>query len=280
MRVFSTLSVAFLILCVSASNASADAFDIQFNRLGVASKQANGLVTIEKDQLLFDQVVRDIGIAMAPKFMGPAGTLGSLGFEVGIEASWTEINENSQHWIQATGGNPESTMTTLQLHVRKGLPFSLEVGGELTHLLQSDIWGVGVDLKFAALEGFKMVPDLAIRGNIHTILGSNDVHMLLTGGDVMLSKEFGIAGIMRIAPYAGYNLIYVYGKSHQITFFVPGTEACTGNCSHVDLFNDVKEWVHRGVVGFQLVAAYFSIGTEVSISESTQTYTVHVGADF
>jgi hypothetical protein len=34
------------------------------------------------------------------------------------------------------------------------------------------------------------------------------------------------------------------------------------------------------VVGFQLVAAYFSIGSEVSLSGSTQTYTVHIGADF
>ena len=276
MRVFSCILTLLFFSTAGLSTAAADVFDIEFSRLGTAEKVGPN-VSVTTDEILFSRVVRDLGISLAPKFMGPANSLGPLGFEVGFETSWTDIDVNAEHWIKATNGNPQSTITTVQLHIRKGLPFSLEVGGELTHLLQSDLWGVGMDVKFAAIEGFRVLPDLAIRANIHTILGSNDVHMLLTGGDVMISKEFGIAGVMRIAPYAGYNLIYVFGKSHQVTFFVP---ECTGSCSHVDLFNDVKEWVHRGVIGFQLVTAYFSIGSEVSISESTQTYTVHAGVDF
>ncbi|NUN15984.1 MAG: hypothetical protein HUU55_20345 [Myxococcales bacterium] len=287
-RSSSLLTFSLIFLLVSHATSAADTFDIEFNRLGTATVEGND-VNVRLNQVHFDNVVRDLGVAMAPKFMGPASTLGALGFEVGFELSWTDINETSTYWKNAVD-SPDSTMQTMQIHLRKGLPFSLEVGGTITHLFNSELWGVGLDVKFAMLEGFRSLPDFAIRGNIHTILGANDINILLSGGDAVLSKEFGIGGVLRVAPYIGYNLVYIHGSSHAITFF---TEAAAGSgsggcpngtdkklCSRVALFDDVDEIVHRGIIGFQLVTTVLSVGFEIAIAKDTQTYTTHLGVEF
>ncbi len=269
---------SLLFFMPAAAWAEGDLYDLEFNRL---------VNQTELDQNGFNHVVRDMAIAMAPKFLGPAATLGSLGFEIAYEMSWTDIVENSDHWqtVIADGKQPDSSLTTMQVHIRKGLPFSLEIGGNLTHLFKSDLWGVGLDVKFAPIEGFRYLPDVAFRANVNTILGAGDIHLLLAGGDMIVSKEFGIAGLFRLAPYTGYNLIYLLGQSHQIAFFPTGTgststDPCDGETSCVHLFDDVSEVVHRGVVGLQFVAAYVSLGAEVALTSDTQTYTMHVGADF
>lgn len=264
------------------SVALADKYDIDYSRLGEATNEGSA-VTLVKDQLAFDNVVRDLGVALAPKFMGPASTLGALGFDLAYEISWTDINESEDYWTKALGEQADSMLTTSQLHVRKGLPFSLEIGGTLGHLHQSKIWTVGMDLKYALLEGFRVLPDLAIRSNIHTVLGPSDIHMLLTGGDVILSKEFGLGGLFRLAPFVGYNLVYVYGSSHQVSFFTPTCppdDAQNNRCSKVDLFEEVGIFEHRGIMGLQLVAAYISMGAEVALSGNIRTYTGHIGVDF
>jgi len=159
----------------------------------------------------------------------------------------------------------------------------MEVGGTLGFLQDSSVMTVGMDLKYALLEGFRILPDFAIRSNIHTVLGANDVHMLLTGGDAVLSKEFGLGGLFRVAPYLGYNLVYIYGSSHQITFFddtCVNSQLENGECSRVDLFDDVGAFEHRGLVGLQIVAAYISLGTEIALGKEVRTYTAHVGVDF
>ena len=255
-------------------------YDIRFAEFGKATRQGSK-VQVDLDQIGYDNVVRELGVAMAPKFFGPAATLGSLGFNIALETSFTNIKDGSDYW-QTAVDSPSNTLNTMQLHFRKGLPFSLEVGGTVTHLFDSQLWGVGLDLKFAPLEGFRDLPDISFRGNIHTVLGQKDLNLLATGGDFIISKDFGIGGVLHLAPYAGYNLVYVYANSHPIGFFV---DDCTADvdrsqCSKVDIFQDVSEVVHRAIIGFQLVVTYVSIGTEIAITDGLQTYTIHVGADF
>jgi len=271
-----------ILLVLVPATASAEKYDINYNRLATVTSNANG-VTVQKNEVAFENLVRDIGIGLAPKFMGPASTLGALGFDVAYEMGWTDINESEDYWAKALDGeSADSMLTTSQLHIRKGLPFSMEIGGTLGHLHNSGIWTVGMDVKYALLEGFRVLPDFAIRSNIHTVLGSNDVHILLTGGDAILSKEFGLGGLFRVAPFVGYNLVYVYGSSHQITFFTPDCDNGGGQglCSKVDLFDDVGVFEHRGIVGLQIVAAYISLGSEIAIGNKIRTYTGHVGVDF
>ena len=153
-------------------------------------------------------------------------------------------------------------------------------------MFDSSMWGVGIDLKFAPVEGYKYIPDVAFRGNVHTVLGARDMTLLLTGGDVTVSKEFGVAGVLRITPYGGYNLVFIHGESHPVTFFSPNPGCIpagggTANCSRVELFGNTNQFVHRAIVGFRLVAAYVSTGFELAYAGANLlTYTIHLGVDF
>lgn len=280
LRIATLASVLATGLLVAGPVSAEGKYDIRFSRFGQATRTGTK-VQVEKDQIGYENVVRELGVSMAPKYFGPAGTLGSLGFNIALETSFTNIKEDAAYWQTATD-SPGNTLNTMQLHFRKGLPFSLEVGGTVTHLFESQLWGVGLDLKFAALEGYRDLPDVSFRGNIHTVLGQKDLNLLTAGGDFIISKDFGIGGVVHIAPYAGYNLVYVYANSHPIAFFV---DDCTADvdrsqCSKVDIFDDVSEVVHRAVIGFQLIVTYVSVGTEIAITDGLQTYTLHIGADF
>ena len=117
-----------LILVLIPGTASADKYDINYNRLANVTANANG-VTVQKNEGAFENLVRDIGIGLA-KFMGPASTLGALGFDVAYEIGFTDINETEDYWTDALDGeSADSMLTTSQLHIRKGPPFSMEIGG-------------------------------------------------------------------------------------------------------------------------------------------------------
>lgn len=281
MRATAIRALAAALVLLSAGTAGAEGkYDITFSRFGTATRSGSK-VNVTLDQVGYKNVVRELGVSMAPKFFGPASTPGSLGFNVAVETSFTNIKDESAYW-QTAVENPGNTLNTIQFHFRKGLPFSLEVGGTVTHLFDSQLWGVGLDVKFSPLEGFTDLPEISFRGNIHTILGSNDLNLLTAGGDFIISKDFGIAGVLHIAPYAGYNFVFVHANSHPLSFFVPDctTGVDPSQCSKVDIFEDVQEPVHRAILGFQMIVTYVSIGTEIAITNGLQTYTVHLGTDF
>ena len=94
-----------ILLVLMPGTASADKYDINYNRLATVTSNANG-VTVQKNEVAFENLVRDIGIGLAPKFMGPASTLGALGFDVAYEIGFTDINESEDYWTKASMVSP------------------------------------------------------------------------------------------------------------------------------------------------------------------------------
>jgi hypothetical protein len=177
------------------------------------------------DNELFQKFATEFGMVMSPKFLAPAETLGLAGFDVGLEASFTPIDTSKEYWEKASpveGQKPDSVLTTMQIHVRKGLPFSFELGGTLTKLMNSDIFALGGELKWAFNEGFYYLPDLAVRLSANRLLGSKDLDMLTGGLDLSISHPFGIGGLLSLTPYAGWNLLFVNASSHVLDA-TPGT---------------------------------------------------------
>ena len=101
-----TVLLPLLLSLPTSAWAKGDLYDLEFNRLVNQTKI---------DQNGFNHVVRDMAIAMAPQFLGPAATLGSLGFEIAYEMSWTDIVEDSDHWqtVIGDGQQPDSALTTM-----------------------------------------------------------------------------------------------------------------------------------------------------------------------
>jgi hypothetical protein len=198
-----------------------------------------------------------------------------MGFEIASEFSFVNINEGASYWNKAVE-NPDSFLNTIQVHIKKGLPYSFEIGGIFSHIFDSPLWGLGVELKGSMQEGFKYIPDFATKLSISTVLGEHNLAMLITDVNVMASKAFGIYGLFSIAPYAGYNFMYANASSHVLGFFTPSPTVELKDF----VFPQTHIFVHRGVFGFQLLATYISIGGEFSVTSGVQAYTVKAGVQF
>ncbi len=222
------------------------------------------------DEAGFQSLVGDLALAMHPKFAGPGSTVGGLGIDIAYGIALVDIDETKDYWNDAVG-EPGGALQVSHLHVRKGLPYSFELGGVVSHLHESDIWGVGLELKWAFIEGNHQAPDFGFRTHINTVLGDRDLVLLTSGGDLMLSWTFGIGGLVQTTPYAGYELTYVHAKSHVLGAFAEGAlQPSTFILPTQDFLR------HRAVVGLRVVAGIADFGFEAGLGE-LQSYTFKVG---
>lgn len=217
----------------------------------------------------FTSYAGELGTVIAPKFLGPANTLGSYGFSASWEMSFTHINAKNSYW-QKGAKNPPEFAKTMQIHFEKGLPFSIQLGGIVTHVFQSGLWGLAMDAKWAVVEGFKYVPDISIGGFVGTLLGGGDLAMLDAGMNILISKPFTLGGVVVITPYAGYRFLYINASSHL-------TITSQGNMFVLSRRNIYR---HRALIGFTLSGTHIITGLELSLSPSVQSYTMKFGLVF
>ncbi|MEO1271753.1 MAG: hypothetical protein AAFX99_26980 [Myxococcota bacterium] len=139
------------------------------------------------DEDAFRSLSRDMGLIFAPRILSPAETLGQAGFDIGAAVSVSTVDSNAEHWRALRGGDNPGAFTTGQIFVRKGLPFSFELGGELSYLFESETFAVGTDLKWALNEGFLFLPDFAVRVAANNVVGNPDMNLTNVGLDLTIS---------------------------------------------------------------------------------------------
>lgn len=258
---------------------------------------------VKKNVALFEDLVTDFGQVMAPKLVAPAETLGEAGFAVQFVPSISFIPNDEVHWQRAVQGNtvprdgqgqiqprsivgdsPSPVMFTPQLIVRKGLPFSLEYAGTFSHIAGSDMFTVGSQLKWALNEGFRMFPDVAVRGAVNTLLGSKDLEMLTVSWDISISKAFPIAGVMSIAPYAGYQQLHAWGWSRLLNIYPQdprAPQASGGSVFNPEfVFETYHDAINRFFIGGRFNVWNVSLVPEVVIGEGVHTVNLSAGLDF
>lgn len=321
--------LACFFVAVFAGRAGADNNDFTLYRFhegiergeGDCDASPNCVLLVNADNGLFKKFATDFGMVMSPKFLAPAETLGQAGFDVGFEASFSAIDPTQEHWQKASpveGQAPSDVLTTMQIHVRKGLPFSFELGGTLTKLMDSEMFALGGELKWAFNEGFYYLPDIAVRVGANRLLGSRDLDMLTGGLDVSISHPFGIGGLLSLTPYAGWNLLFINASSHVLdaTPGLPGfmPPYCEGDGTDTRLEDPIthakspspecqkaaqaaqttdyranfvlsrQSWdkmsFHRGFFGLRLKVTVVSLVAEAVLAEAVNTYSVRLGLDF
>lgn len=241
---------------------------------------------VNADQDSFNLLVTDLGEVFAPRLANPAETLGEAGFAFGAMASLSFIPADADHWQTAVeDGNPESTLLTGHVQVRKGLPFSFEVAGNMSYLGNSEMFAMGADLKWALHEGFFYMPDVAVRGSVNTILGSEYLNLITAGWDVSLSKDFGIAGTLSIAPFAGYQNLYVIGSSRLINAYPqdprpPQTSEDGDVFAPEFVFEQYTTSVNRFFLGARLNVWVLSFTLEGMLGNNVNQLTFSGGVDF
>jgi len=266
------VAMLLAVLVVAPGPAEASKYDLKLSRLAMSDG-----VKIPSADKYFKGLMGDLAAVLAPRFLGPATTAGALGFQIDLDYSFTDIQENAHRWQavmrgEATGAH--SLLHALQVHVRKGLPFSSEIGGTFTKLVNSDLWGIGLELKVSPLEGFHNLPEVAFRSSVNTFLGAHDYSLLTATADLQISKEIGIAGLFKLSPYGGYAFQYAYANSNVVSVF-----DTAGNATPIT-FDTANVFMHYGVLGFQIVAVVFNTGFEAALSKDVQSYAFRIGIDF
>lgn len=245
------LAVFLLSVVVLPRPALANRYDLHLGNF------INDTCSGDCSQQLFHDLMRELGMASAPVFLSPAETLGLNGFSFALEGSVVPINNDADYWQLATEGSPGSVLFIPHLHVRKGLPFSFEVGAQLSMVPESELFVVGAEVKWAMNEGFYLIPDLAIRFAVNHIIGSKDFELTNGGWDISVSKAFGIGGMFSLTPYAGYNMLFIHASSHVVL----------ENTTEMDQFvfskvNWKDNMIHRFFVGLRLTTYIFQITVE------------------
>lgn len=284
-----------LVLCALAwpQLATADDNDLKLHRLARCAEgtQPGTTCIAQPDAEAFVNLTQGLGMVFAPAFLSPAESLGEAGFAVGFATKFS-LPESGDYWRALDGVGPEGgdpgLLTQLQLHARKGLPFSFEIDGVMSWLTDSELFYIGGGLKWALSEGWLYVPDLAVRGSGGTVTGSPDMTLSTAGVDVSISKAFGLGGFFSLTPYAGYSHVWTIGSSRVIDADPGFGITPTGNYQPEFVFEDPEDAGEstiirdqpRGFAGMRFVIDYFAFSVEGSWAERVQNYAINIGADF
>lgn len=151
----------------------------------------------------FKAFSENLGSALSYKAVTPPEPLGLTGFELGVEASSTEIS-NPEHWTAVTNGSAPSSIIVPKLHVFKGLPLNIDVGAFYAAVPTTNIKLYGGELRYAILEGGVASPAVGIRGSLTKLTGVDQLSLSTKGVDVSISKGFAM-----FTPYAGVGRVWV-----------------------------------------------------------------------
>ena len=182
---------AFIITLFLVTGASAGNMDISL--LGLAQGE-------------FKSLSGELGSAFSYKATNPAGALGGTvkpGFDVGLEVTFVDIDENSTFWTLAAPSAP-SLVPVPKLHAIIGLPMGIDIGGVYSMVPGSDISFIGGSVKYAVIKDSLTLPAVAVRGAYTRVSGISDLDFDTKSIDVSISKK-----LPTITPYAGIGQVWI-----------------------------------------------------------------------
>jgi len=266
---------SFILLLAGAANAAPN--DLQLWRLGhpdpLACTACNGSPGDVPEpgtpgaQARFHRLASTLGLAFVPPFQDPAATTGQAGFEIGLSSSQALLRISADAWpteaTQAIGAPPQVLLLPA-LTLRKGLGGSLELGAGVQWLGSSTMMAVSGQLRWAAVEGLENAPDVALRAWGTRVIGSQDLGLASLGADALVSRSFGIAGMMKLQPYGSFGVAMVNASSTSVDF-KPGVEdpaqpAADNQVFHAVTFYNNRYW--RAGAGVRLVTGTLVVAVE------------------
>ncbi|MDJ0765013.1 MAG: hypothetical protein QNJ97_18670 [Myxococcota bacterium] len=214
---------AMAVVLVGAPGAEANKLDIALGQF-IDCPNADGS-SCTADVRGYEQFMMAYAFGISPKLLAPAETLGYSGFYMGIEGTLTPREGSKALWDTGTAGNGyPDVMFMPGIHVRKGLPWSFEIGASLNYLAQSELVGLGGEVKWSLFEGYRHgfrggMPDVAARGTVTRVLGQTDLDMTLVGVDGSISYPFGIGGMISLTPYAGFQYYWAIIRVEPLVYY-------------------------------------------------------------
>ena len=154
----------------------------------------------------FKELTKEAGAAISFKNTAPAAPLGITGFDAGVEISAVDIS-GSGYWNAAFGDAP-SYLVLPKVRVRKGLPWSIDIGAMYSYVPDSNIKLYGIEVSKAILDGTMATPAVGVRATYTKLAGVNDLDLQTMGVDASISK-----GFLFLTPYAGAGGVWINSKA-------------------------------------------------------------------
>ncbi len=255
-----------------ASAASADAYDFRIYQLGNPFERGTGHQAGANGN--FRAFARQFAAAMTAVNLMPPETLGHSGFALSAELSVVDFQGGSLPTIAPFAG----PLLIPSLHFRKGLPWSFEVGVRGGWIEKSRMGTGTLELKWAINEGFAYLPDIGVRGHVTKLINSRDFDLTAGGLDLGIGKQFAVAGMLTVTPYAGWDLTFVGASTGNIDFNPQRTLAasdatrvatCGDDYCVFDSVMAAGNTNNRFYGGVRVIAGVVLLGFEVSYTLSS-----------
>lgn len=162
-------------------------------------------------QQQFEELTENLGAATHYKGITPAERLGTIGFDIGVAVSSTEID--SELFDGASDGSFDGSdfnLARLQLH--KGLPFGLDIGASLASGIDNDATILGAELRYSLIDGGVVSPSVAIRASYSQMDGIDDLELNNAALELSVSK-----GFLMLTPYAGIGVVRTTAEPDEQT---------------------------------------------------------------
>ena len=175
---------------------------LMLSAISTTSVNAASLDSLEiLSQANFLLLSENIAAAIHYKGVGPAEPLGIIGFDLGVEVSSTEINE--ELFNEASNGEFEAPEIIMpRIHLNKGLPLGFDVGASLSVVPDTDIKVMVGELRYAFMSGGVLSPALGIRLSHSILSGMDQIDMMSSAAEITASK-----GFVMFTPYVGAGIV-------------------------------------------------------------------------
>ncbi len=176
----------------------------------------------------FRLLSEDLGAALSYKPLTPTAPLGITGFDLGIAATSTKLQNSSV--FTTAGGGDHSSVIVPSLRLNKGLPFGIDVGVMYSSVPSTNIRLVGGELRYAIVSGGAATPAIGIRGSYTKLTGVDQLDFDTKGLDLSISK-----GFLMFTPYAGVGKVWVASTPKSIPTSTPTKESLSLNKVYVGI---------------------------------------------
>ena len=244
MRSAAAIAIAALL---PATAAIAEPLDIDIAQLGSPSANAwayvdgrawgsptaNDVLLANESKARFAMLASELGLAMTSALLTPGSTTGHSGFDMAVEGAYAAThtqpvgtasgNVGGTTWgprdFWPTRGVKPTEVFVPSIRIRKALPFSLEFGARFKYLSQSSLFAGQFETKWAFLEGDRILPDFALRMGLTRLGGVRALNVGASDFDFIVSKRFGVLGVVSLTPYGALRFTYMRASSDTLVFF-------------------------------------------------------------
>lgn len=259
---------ACALVLATAGLARADPYDLRLYRLGNPTPDAARYDPAANQN--FAAFTRTFGAALSGVTLAPPETLGHAAFALNLELGVVRLPADVLVPMQ-TADQP-GTVLVPSVHVRKGLPFSIELGGRAAWVEKSHLAALTGEVKWAFTEGFTWLPAVGARAHVTRLLGNRDFELTTAGLDLGVGKQFGVGGMVTLTPYGGLDFVGVAARSNRVDFrpereFSDTTSgpaaalADTAAYAPIDLLDQVHT---RAYGGARFIGGPIQLGVEAS----------------